>query len=168
MGVRVVVKDDAVQGTDKHNVAGVGPNPAAPPPTLPYSGVGDYEYRGKITDGLSDLARIGGVPVALVTSASSLGLGEAASPAGKHSGPQGSNFVAGPTSQAAQPTATTLSITDTVGTGVPSADAGSGLLTVGGVKVLLDGDAIDTCSGVGAVKGSTVTAEGQDFVSCSE
>jgi hypothetical protein len=168
MGVLVVVKGDPVEGTDKHNVSGIGPNPAAPPPTLPYSGVGDYEYLGAITDGLSDLVRIGGVPVALVTSTSSLNEGEAVPPAGKHSGPQGSNFVPSPTSQAPTPTAVSLSITDSVGTGVPSADTGSGLLTVDGVNVLLDGDAVDTCSGVGGLKGSTVTAEGQDLLSCSE
>jgi hypothetical protein len=169
VGVLVVVKGDAVEGTDKHNVSGLGPNPSPPPPpTVAYSGVGDFEYHGAVSDRLSELVQIGGIPVALVTSKSSLNSGEKAPPAGKHSGPQGSNFVPSPTTQAPLPTEATLSITDDVGTGVPSADAGSGLLTVGGVKVLLDGDAIDTCSGVGGLKGSTVTAEGQDFVSCSE
>ncbi|MGH3901419.1 MAG: hypothetical protein ACRDTA_24830 [Pseudonocardiaceae bacterium] len=169
MGVLIVVENDPVAGTDTHNVSGLGPNPGAPPPTLPYSGVGDYAYAGKVTDALSDFVRIGGQPVTLVTSQSSLDPGQDAPPAGKHSGPQGDNFVAGETSQATQPTPDTLSITDTpFGSGVPSAGAGSGLLTVNGVKVLLDGDTIDTCSGVGGLAGSTVTASGQDFVTCSE
>jgi hypothetical protein len=60
-----------------------------------------------------------------------------------------------------------LSITDVIGTGVPNAAAGSALLTVGGVKVLLDGDKIDTCDGTGSKGNSNVTAAGQSFVSCS-
>jgi len=167
MGTLVVVKGDPVQGADKHNVSGKGPNPAQPPtpPMLDYAGVGEFQYNGAVTDQLSDFVRIASRPVALVTSRSSLNPGEATPLAGKHSGPQGSNFV--PSGPAPQPTTATLSITDTIGTGVPNAGAGSALLTVNGVKVLLDADKIDTCSGVGAQAGSTVTAQGQDFVTCS-
>ena len=50
---------------------------------------------------------------------------------------------------------------------MPNAAAGSSLLTVGGAKVLLDGDKIDTCDGLGVKANSTVTAMGQSFVSCS-
>jgi hypothetical protein len=169
VGKLVIVEDDPVQGTDKHNVSGKGPNPKPPPaPSIvSYSGVGDFSYVGRITSGLSDFVRIGGQPVALVTSQSSLDTGQDTPPAGKHSGPAGSSFVPDPTSEAPTPIEETLSITDTISTGVPNAGAGSALLTVGGVKVLLDNDKIDTCSAVGALAGSTVTAEGQDFVTCS-
>jgi hypothetical protein len=161
VGKLVVVKGDAVSGTDQHNVAGQATNPAAPPPTVPYTGVADFAYNGAMTDALSDSVTIGGVPVALVTSKSSLNPGEAAPPAGKHSGPQGGNFVP----PAPVPVAASLSITDApLGTGVPNAGAGSALLTVGGVKVLLDADKIDTCSGIGVPAGSSVAARGQSFV----
>lgn len=161
MGKLVVVKGDPVSGTDTHNVLGVATNPSPPPPTVPYTGVGDFTYNGAVTARLSDFVTIGGVPVAVVTSRSTLNTGEASPPAGKHSGPQGTNFV--PPTPAPEPI--TLSITDTpLGTGVPNAGAGSALLTVGGAKVLLDADKIDTCSGVGATADSTVTAQGQDFV----
>jgi hypothetical protein len=159
MGKLVVVKGDQVQGTDTHNVKGFVKSPPTPPPD--YAGTGDFKYNGAVTAQLSDFVRIGGVPVALVTSHSALNPGEGTPPAGKHSGPQGTNFVP----QTPEPAASTLSITDTpLGTGVPNAGAGSALLTVGGVKVLLDADKIDTCSGVGAKADSTVTAQGQNFV----
>ena len=163
MGKLVVVQGDAVHGTDKHNVTGNATNPAPPPPTVPYTGVGSYAYTGKVTDSLDTFLKIGGKPVALTTSKSSLNPGEAAPPAGGHSGPAGSGFT--------PPTpvliAASLSITDVIGTGVPNAAAGSALLTIGGVKVLLDGDKIDTCDGLGIPANSTVTAAGQSFVSCS-
>lgn len=161
MGKLVVVKGDPVSGTDTHNVSGSATNPAAPPPTVAYTGTGDFAYNGAVTGQLSDFVHISGTPVALVASRSTLNAGEDTPPSGKHSGPQGSNFVP-PTPV---PIASTLSITDTpLGTGVPNAGAGSALLTVGGTKVLLDADKIDTCSGVGATGDSTVTAQGQDFV----
>jgi hypothetical protein len=168
MGKLVVLRGDPVHGTDKHNVSGTGPNPAAPPPSASYAGIGDYSYRGAVTDGLSDFVTVDGTPVALVTSRSSLDQGETA-PGGGHSGPSGSGFVPGAGTVALTPTAETLQITDSpLGTGVPSSGAGSGLVTVGGAEVLLDGDEIDTCSGIGALAGSSVTAQGQDFVTCSE
>jgi hypothetical protein len=161
MGKLVVVKGDPVSGTDTHNASGQATNPSPPPPTVAYTGTADFQYDGAVTGQLSDFVRIGGVPVALVTSRSTLNPGEDTAPSGKHSGPQGRNFV--PT--APVPVASTMSITDTpLGTGVPNAGAGSAVLTVGGVKVLRDADKIDTCSGVGKKAGSTVTAQGQDFV----
>jgi len=162
MGKLVVVKGDPVSGTDKHNVTGLA---IPPPPNSPYTGVGDFAYNGAITGQLSDFVTIGAVPVALVTSRSTLNTGEDIPPAGKHSGPQGTNFFPSTPAPDTSTGPPFLSITDTpLGTGVPNAGAGSALLTVGGVKVLLDADEIDTCSGVGAKAGSTVTAQGQGFV----
>lgn len=167
MGQLLVVEGDPVRGTDRHHVQGQGPNPAAPPPTAPYVGIGDYAYRGSLTEALSAFVTIGGRPVALVTSRSGLDPGEDA-PGGGHSGPSGGNFVPGPGTVALTPAPATLQITDTpLGTGVPNSAAGNALLTVGGVRVLLDGDAVDTCSGLGTPAGSTVSAHGQDFVTCS-
>jgi len=171
VGKLVVVKGDAVKGTDTHNVSGVGPNPAPPPPLLAaFTGTGSYKYVGSMTDSLSTFVQIGGQPVALVASKSSLNPGETTPPTGGHSGPAGSSFVAGAGSVALTPTPLgppPLSITDVIGTGVPNAGAGSALLTIGGVKVLLDSDKIDTCDGTGSKGNSTVTASGQSFVSCS-
>jgi hypothetical protein len=167
MGQLLVVKGDPVKGTDQHHVKGLGPNPAAPPPTAPYAGIGDYPYRGAVKEALSTFVTIAGTPVALVTSRSGLDPGEDA-PGGGHAGPSGGNFVPGPDTVALTPTPATLQITDKpLGTGVPNSAAGNALLTVGGVRVLLDGDAIDTCSGLGKPADSTVTGRGQDFVTCS-
>jgi uncharacterized Zn-binding protein involved in type VI secretion len=162
MGKLVVVQNDAVQGTDTHNVSGNATNPGPPPPTVPYVGTGKYVYTGKMTDSLSTFVKIGGKPAALVTSKSSLNPGETA-PSGGHGGPSGSAFVP----PAPVPIPATLAITDVIGTGVPNASAGSALLTIGGTKALLDGDKIDTCDGAGGKANSTVTAAGQSFVSCS-
>lgn len=168
MGQLLVVKGDPVQGTDQHNVKGQGPNPAAPPPMALYVGIGDFAYKGSVTEALSTFVTIAGTPVALVTSRSGLDPGEDA-PGGGHVGPSGGNFVVGPGTVAATPTVDdTLQITDKpLGTGVPNSAAGNALLTVGGVRVLLDGDAIDTCSGLGKPADSKVAARGQDFVTCS-
>jgi hypothetical protein len=167
MGKLVVVEKDPVTGTDTHNIKGDATNPAPPPATIPFAGTGDYDYKGAITDKLSDFVTIGGKPVALVNSESTLDAGEDSPPAGKHSGPQGKNFL--PIPPAPQPIPITLAIQDSpLGKGIPNSGAGSGVLTVGGVKVLLDADKIDTCSGVGAPADSSVAAAGQDFVTCSE
>ncbi|MGW8374964.1 hypothetical protein [Streptomyces sp. ODS28] len=154
----VVVANDPVKGTDKHHVAGTdkGGNP--------YAGTGDYAYEGGVTGGLSAFVRIGGKAVALVSSTSSLPSEQTAA-GGKHDAKQGSGFLP-PTADA-----TTLAFLPTdlpVGAGTPNARAGSGVLTVGGTKVLLSGDAYDTCGPVKTPAGSTVTAKGQDFVTCSE
>jgi hypothetical protein len=159
MNKLVVVANDKVEGTDKHKVSGQMSSGSPPPP---YSGVGDFDYVGKMTDGLSDFVRVDGQPVALVSSQSSLDPGEDVSPTGRHSGPMGSNFVP------SGPNPATLTITDPVGAGDPNAAAGSTFVSVDGDAVLLDGDAIDTCDGTGMPANSTVTAENQDFVSCSE
>jgi hypothetical protein len=156
----VIVENDPVRGTDTHNVSG---SDTSTPPN-PYTGTGDFDYAGAMTDRLVDFVRIAGMTVAVVSSGSTLNAGQDVAPAGKHSGPMGTNFK--PAAPAPNPV--TLNITDApLGPGVPNAGAGSVLLTVDGIKVLLDADEIDTCSGVGAQAGSTVTATGQDFVTCS-
>jgi hypothetical protein len=160
MSKLVIVENDPVRGTDTHNVTG---SDTSTPPN-PYAGTGDFDYDGAMTDRLSDFVRIAGTAVAVVSSGSTLNTGEDVAPAGKHSGPMGSNF----TPAAPAPNPVTLQITDApLGAGVPNAGAGSALLTIDGVKVLLDSDQIDTCSGVGAKAGSMVAATGQDFVTCS-
>ncbi len=169
MGTLVVVENDKVEGTDKHNVSGDATNPLAPPPTIPNSvWVADFDYVGKMTEGLSDFVNIDGEPMALVTSQSSLDPGEDAPPSGRHSGPMGSNFIPPAPPPAPPPFLLALSIDDPVGTGDPNAAAGSSFVKVDGDAVLLDGDAIDTCDGLSVPANSTVTAENQDFVSCSE
>jgi uncharacterized Zn-binding protein involved in type VI secretion len=161
MGKLIVVEGDAVQGTDTHKVSGSASTPGGP---VPYTGIGSYSYSGAMTDALSTFVTIAGTPVALVTSRSALNAGETAT-GGGHNGASGSQFV--------PPTPVpildaTFSITDAVGPGTPNAAAGSTLVTVGGVKVLLDGDKVDTCGDLLGVANSTVTASGQSFVSCSE
>ena len=163
MGKLVVVGNDKVEGTDKHTVTGNATNPSAPPPTVPYTGIGSFDYSGKMTDQLSDFIKIDGHPIALINSKSSLNPGEDASPTGKHSGPMGTDFKP-PTPK---PIAPSLSITDSIGTGIPNAAAGSSFVKVDGHNILLDGDFIDTCDGLGIPKNSSVTAQQQDFVSCA-
>jgi hypothetical protein len=164
MAKLVVVENDTVEGTDKHHVSGDATNPAPPPPTVPGAWVADFDYVGKMTDALSDFVHVDDRPVALVSSRSSLDPGEDVPPSGRHSGPMAGNFV--PTVPA--PVTPSLGIDDPIGTGNPNAAAGSTFVSVDGDAVLLDGDAIDTCDGLGVPANSTVTAENQDFVSCSE
>jgi hypothetical protein len=161
MGALLVVEGDPVQGTDKHHVTG---SAIPPPPGVAYTGVGDYDYQGSMTDDLSDFVRIGGAPVAVMTSRSSLDAGQDTFPTGKHSGPTGKNFVP----PAPAPAPMSLNITDPIGVGNPSASAGSRFVSVGGDPVLLDGDKIDTCDGLSTPMNSTVTASNQSFVSASE
>lgn len=163
MAKLLIVEKDAVRGTDKHNVSGMATNPAPPPPTVPYVGVGDYTYTGAMTDELSDFVFIDGMPVALTTSRSSLDLRQDVPPAGGHSGPAGSKF----TLPTPVPIPLTLRITDPIGVGRPNVGAGSGFVSVAGRPVLLDGDAIDTCDGLGIPANSTVTSSRQSFVSAS-
>ena len=160
MSKLAVVDGDPVSGTDKHNVSGTASG--SPPP--PYAGMGDYDYVGSMTDALVDFVKIDGSKVANVSSKSSLDPGESAPPTGKHSGPMGSNFVPA----APAPNKPTLTITDVVGTGVPGATAGSTFVKAGGAALLLDGDKVDTCDGLSIPMNSSVTADGQAFVSCSE
>lgn len=168
MGKLVIVENDGVAGTDKHNVVGDATNPAPPPATIPGAWIADFDYVGKMTDALSDFVRVDGQPVALVTSQSSLDPGEDAAPAGRHSGPMGSNFVPPPPAPQPAPPLTSLEIIDPIGIGDPNAAAGSSFVNAGGAALLLDGDAIDTCDGLSIPGNSTVTADHQDFVSCSE
>lgn len=164
MGKPIVVENDRVEGTDKHNVTGKATNPAAPPPTVPYVGVGDFDYVGKMADQLSDFVSIDGKPVALKSSKSALNPGESTAPTGRHSGPMGKNFM--PPSPA--PIPLSLQITEPVGEGRPSVTSGSAFVKVNGVAILLDGDKLDTCDGTSKPMNSTVTAEQQSFVACSE
>ena len=164
MGKLVVVQNDKVEGTDTHNVAGTGPVP--PNATGSFKGTGRFDYKGKMTDQLSDFVKINDKPVALKSSKSSLNAGESA-PTGKHGGPNGSAYAPGPGSVAAQPTTSTLSITDPIGPGTPNTGAGSTFVKIASTAVLLDGDKIDTCDGISTPMNSTVTAGEQDFVSCS-
>ncbi|WP_030322606.1 hypothetical protein [Streptomyces sp. NRRL B-3229] len=167
MGHLLVVQGDPVRGTDRHHVEGEGTNPAPPPATVFYAGLGDYAYKGSLTEALSTFVTVAGTPLALVSSRSGLDPGED-KPGGGHVGPSGGNFTPAATTVAPTPLPGTLRITDTpLGTGVPNSAAGNALLTVAGVRVLLDGDPVDTCSGVGETAGSKVTAAGQDFVTCS-
>jgi hypothetical protein len=166
MGKLIVVENDKVEGTDTHKVAGIGPNPGAPPPTANFKGTGRFDYKGKMTDQLSDFVNIDGKPVALKSSKSSLNSGESAL-TGKHGGPNGSGYAPGAGSVATQPTAASLSITDSVGPGNPSSSAGSIFVKIASTAVLLDGDKIDTCDALSAPMNSTVTAEKQSFVFCS-
>jgi hypothetical protein len=159
MGKLLIVEGDPVKGKDKHNVSGK----TSTNPPVDSTWIGEYEYDGTMTDDLSDFVTIDGVPVATAGSKSSLDASQTAIPAGKHAGPSGSNFLP----PAPAPLAISLSISDSVGTGVPNAGAGSAVLTINGVKALLDTDKIDSCSGLSLPAGSTVTAEGQDFVTAS-
>lgn len=163
MPKNIVVKQDPVRGKDTHKVLGQAANPAAPPPTVVYTGQAKFEYVGSMTERLAEFVTIGGAPVAVVSSGSTLDEGEAAT--GKHTGAKGTEFTP------ASPTPivdTTMNITDQVGPGTPSSGSGSAFVTVNGDAVLLDGDAIDTCDGGGATKNSTVAANGQSFVTVSE
>jgi hypothetical protein len=164
VGKLIVVENDKVEGTDKHNVSGNATNPAPPPPTVPYAGVGDFDYIGKMTVKLSDFVKINGSAVVLKNSKSKLNPGEDVAPTGKHSGPMGSNF--NPPSPV--PIAASLTISEPVGEGNPSASSGSAFVKVAGVEVILDGDNIDTCDGLRIPMNSIVTAENQDFVFCAE
>lgn len=154
MGKLVVVQGDAVQGTDTHTVTG-----PLPPPGGVYAGTAQYQYVGSITDQLSAFVKVGGKPVALVTSMSSLKPGAD----GGHVAALGKKFA--PSAPIPTP-ANVVLLPAIVGVGVPNSGAGSAVLTVGGIKVLLDSDKIDTCDGFGSAN-STVTAAGQSFVSCS-
>lgn len=157
MGKAVIIADDPVTGKDKHNVAGLDstPPPAGP---KPYKGVGEFAYKGKMKTSLSSLVKIGGKAVAVRTSGSML------DPApGDHIPVKGSNWQPTPA-----PNVATLQITDPIGPGRPSAGSGSAFVKAGGSSLLLDGDRIDTCDGTGATGNSSVSAKGQQFVTCSE
>jgi hypothetical protein len=165
MAKLVVIKGDPVKGTDTHNVTGTGDNSAAPPPKAAFAGTGDYKYLGTITDQVSDFVTVNGTPLALVASKSSLNPGET-SGGGAHAGPSGANFAQLTTPNVPQPDPDSVQITDGLDPGVPSSGAGSQLLTVGGVKALLDADKLDTCGSNHQTANSSVAAQGQDFVRC--
>lgn len=157
MSKLLVVKGDPVDGKDTHNVTGSN---TSNPPTV-YAGTGDYTYKGEVTNGLSDLVTIGGNPLAVVTSGSDL----RADGKTDHMAAAGSNF--NPASPPPNPATLNYVPSAGIGVGQPSQGAGSGLLTVNGVKALLDGDSFDTCGIPSGKQSSTVTAKGQAFVICS-
>ena len=166
MAKLVVLKGDPVTGTDTHKVKGFGPNPSAPPPEVVFAGTGDFKYKGSVTDQLSDFVTVNGTPLALVTSKSSLDPGEKDT-GGGHNGASGAKYTPDDQSAATTPTVDArLKITDGLDPGLPNSGAGSLLLTVGGVKALLDADKIDTCGPNHQTANSLVAATGQDFVRC--
>jgi hypothetical protein len=169
MGKKVIVENDKVEGTDKHNVSGMGQTIPPPPPVAPYPymGVASFDYVGKMTGQLSDFVKIDGKPAAVKTSTSSLDPGES-SPGGKHGGPQAKSPTPPLSTSSYSVQASALSIIDPVGTGRPSTTAGSSFVKIASVAVLLDSDKIDTCDGLSIPMNSTVAAGEQDFVSCSE
>ena len=165
MGTLVIVEGDAVEGTDKHNVSGTGTDSAIPGPGS-FTGFAEFDYKGSMTDELSDFVSIDGKPVALVSSKSSLDPGEDS--IGGHSPLSAKNITALVPPTITPGTETVTSITDPIGTGIPSAGTGSTFVKVGGDAFLFDGDSIDTCDGFSVPMNSTVTSSNQDFVSCSE
>lgn len=158
MSTLLVVEGDPVDGTDTHAVTGsTTSNPPAP-----YAGTGDYAYKGEVTGGLSDFVTVGGVPVAVVTSSSTLRQDGTTD----HTEASGSAFS--PSSPPPNPTTLAFVPPTGVGAGAPNEAAGSGVLTIGGVAALLDGDPFDTCGIPGGTASSTVAAQNQSFVTCSE
>lgn len=161
MGKLVIVRNDSVEGTDAHAVAGTATTPDGKP--APFTGTGAFDYHGRVTQQLSDFVRVGGAPLAVKSSRSALNPGEAAT--GDHAGPNGSNFQpAAPNT----PVASSMVIQDAIGEGRPSAAAGSRFVSAGGSPVLLDGDRFDTCGPAAGGANSAVSAGTQNFVSCSE
>jgi hypothetical protein len=155
MSKLLVVEGDPVDGTDTHNVTG---STTSSPPT-PYTGTGDYAYKGEVSTGLSDFVTVGGIALAMVTSGSDL------RSEGKtdHLALNGASF-----NPSGADSSTLAFVPSTgVGPGTPNQAAGSSLLTVNGDKALLDGDAFDTCGVPGGEASSKVTAKNQDFVTCS-
>ena len=161
MGKLVIVENDKVEGTDKHKVLGLQAA-GSPPPA--YSGFGQFDYIGKMTEQMSDFVTIDGKPVALKNSKSALNSAEDIAPTGKHSGPMSKDFIP----LAPAPNTDSLQITDPIGTGNPSVTSGSLFVKIDSIEILLDGDKIDTCDGLGVPMNSIVTADNQDFVFCSE
>jgi hypothetical protein len=164
MGTLIVVEGDKVEGTDKHNVSGTGTDPSIPGPNS-FTGIADFDYKGSMTESLSDFVSIGAKPVALVSSESRLDPGEAS--AGGHAPISAKNIIAIPPPAITPGTEQVLAITDQIGTGIPSAGTGSSFVSIGSTAVLLDGDSIDTCDGLSIPMNSSVTSGNQDFVSCS-
>ncbi|NOQ13305.1 MAG: hypothetical protein GQ583_02335 [Methyloprofundus sp.] len=165
MAILIVVKGDKVAGADTHNVSGTGiPSATPPPPAVPITATADFDYKGSMTDDLSDFVSIDGNVVALTSSKSSLDPGEGS--IGGHAAIAAKNITA--VSPIVNPGSEVITkILDPIGTGTPSSSAGSTFVKVDANAVLLDGDSIDTCDGKSATENSSVTAQNQDFVSCS-
>ena len=168
MAILIVVDGDTVEGTDKHNISGTGTLPASPSPipNTPFTGIADFDYQGSMTDDLSDFVSIDGQAVALVSSKSSLDPGEDS--AGGHAALSAKNIIPMAPPTITPGTEMVSAITDPIGIGTPTIGVGSTFVKIGGDAVLFDGDTIDTCDGLSIPANSTVTAENQNFVSCSE
>ena len=148
---KIVVARDKVDGADKHQVnITVSGNPAV--------GVGDYDYKGEVSTGLSDFVSVDGTFVGLVSSGSKL-----------RSDGVSAHAAPGATSVTPTPDGAPVSfvVPAGVGDGVPSSGTGSPLFTVGGVKVLLDGDKFDTCGIATGIGKASVAASGQDWVTAA-
>jgi hypothetical protein len=156
MAKKIVVKGDKVSGTDTHGVQGPGTTQGGQSAT--FTGTASYSYDGSITDDLSDFVTVAGVPVALVTSGSTL-------TAGSHTPSSGTSFTP---ATPITPIPASLQFTGTVGKGKPGQGAGSTFVEVGGAPVLLDGDKLDTCGSEPGTGNSSVAASEQDFVQVSE
>jgi len=169
MGTLIIIEGDKVEGTDKHNVSGTGTMPASPNPILdtPFpAGIADFDYKGSMTDELSEMVSVDGTAIALVSSKSSLDPGEDST--GGHGTSSAKNILPTPPPPITPGTEKVLSILDPIGEGNPSSGSGSSFVKVDGDAILLDSDSIDTCDGLSIPMNSTVTSENQDFVSCSE
>jgi hypothetical protein len=163
---KIIVKGDAVEGTDTHKVTGTA---TVPPPTssVTYTGTATYEYKGTMTDALSDFVTIGGdAPVATVDSRSAL--------SSAHIATNGAEpFDPPKVPSTLEPVPGSFSFTGNAdGTGAPSDRTGSSFvtITVGRTTsaVLLDGDKIDTCGEELGTGNSTVTSSKQSFVTVTE
>ena len=161
----IVVENDKVQGTDTHNVSGTGTDSSTSSPA-PFQGTAEFDYKGSMTDELSDFLSIDGKPVALVSSKSSLDPGEDST--GGHAPLNAKNITVITPATITPGTEAVSKILDPIGTGIPSMGTGSAFVKIVGDAVLFDGDSIDTCDGLGGTANSTVTAENQDFVSCAK
>lgn len=167
MGTLIVVEGDKVEGTDKHNISGTGTDTSSgtPVPMTPFTGIADFDYKGAMTDELSDFVSIGGKAIALVSSKSSLDPGEDS--AGGHAATSAKSITVIAPTTITPGTEVASAITDSIGEGKVSQGMGSTFVKAGGDAVLLDGDSIDTCDGLSIPMNSSVTAAEQDFVSCS-
>jgi hypothetical protein len=152
MSKLVIVQGDMVTGKDKHKVAGTHNVVGVETPNI---WDGEYTYSGAVAAGLSDFVRVGGLPLALTTSRSTL---------------QTPHVAASPTNLAQlvpKPTLLSAFTLSPDGKGAPGAGTGSSFVRAGGAPVLLDGDGFNTCGAEKGAGNSSVAAGGQDFVRCS-
>lgn len=154
MAKALIVHKDPVSGKDSHKVTGSGTTPNGT--TVSSTWTGSWDYKGTVTEALADWVTIREAPVAVDNSGSTLSSG--------HEPDEGAPYQP----QSPVPTTSSLDFDGTVGPGTPSTGAGSTFVTVEGRHVLLDGDTFDTCGSEKGTKNSTVSADGQAFVTASE